>query len=106
MLEELVSPAGHTIDWNVDWPPISEMNCLGRLSRDSGQTRVPEPPHMIIGSIFLITLSSVWRPGTENCVRLCLKLSGKATQLSAPFGLPQMRFRHDPGYRATVSSDH
>jgi hypothetical protein len=21
------------------------------------------------------------------------------------FGLPQMRFRHDPGYRATMSSD-
>jgi hypothetical protein len=25
---------------------------LGRLSRDSGHTRVPDPPHMITGMIF------------------------------------------------------
>jgi hypothetical protein len=30
------------------------MNCLGSVSRDSGQTRVPEPPHMMTGRIFLI----------------------------------------------------
>src|SRR5260370_33841732 len=30
------------------------MNWLGRLSRDSGQTRVPVPPHMITGRILLI----------------------------------------------------
>jgi hypothetical protein len=28
------------------------MNCFGRVSRDSGQTRVPAPPHMITGNIF------------------------------------------------------
>ena len=27
------------------------MNCLGRLSRDSGHMRVPDPPHMITGVI-------------------------------------------------------
>jgi hypothetical protein len=27
---------------------------LGRLSRDSGHTRVPDPPHMITGMIFAI----------------------------------------------------
>src|SRR5271165_6992444 len=43
-----------TIDWKVDRSPMSGMNCLGRLSRDSGQTRVPEPPHMITGWILLI----------------------------------------------------
>ncbi len=43
-----------TIDWMVDRSPISGMNCLGRLSRDSGQTRVPEPPHIITGWILLI----------------------------------------------------
>src|SRR5271165_2636290 len=43
-----------TIDWKVDRSPINGMNCLGRLSRDSGQTRVPEPPHMITGWILLI----------------------------------------------------
>src|SRR6202046_5919832 len=25
------------------------MNCLGKLSRDSGHMRVPDPPHMITG---------------------------------------------------------
>ena len=30
------------------------MNCLGMVSRDSGHTRVPAPPHMITGIIFFI----------------------------------------------------
>src|SRR5208337_273286 len=51
------SPTMPTIDWKVDWSPISGMNCLGRLSRDSGQTRVPEPPHIITGRIFVIASS-------------------------------------------------
>jgi hypothetical protein len=29
------------------------MNCLGKLSRDSGHMRVPDPPHMITGRIFI-----------------------------------------------------
>jgi hypothetical protein len=28
------------------------MNCFGKVSRDSGHTRVPAPPHMITGNIF------------------------------------------------------
>src|SRR5271165_906302 len=48
-----------TIDWKVDRSPMSGMNCLGRLSRDSGQTRVPEPPHMITGWILLIDLPRI-----------------------------------------------
>src|SRR5271166_1284431 len=48
------SPTRVTIDWKVDRSPISGMNCFGRLSRDSGQTRVPEPPHMITGWILAI----------------------------------------------------
>jgi hypothetical protein len=36
-------------------PPMSGMNCLGRLLRYSGQTRVPEPPHMITGRILVIS---------------------------------------------------
>ena len=27
------------------------MNCFGRLSREAGQSLVPEPPHMITGNI-------------------------------------------------------
>src|ERR1700732_3756688 len=38
--------------WKVECGPTSEMNCFGRLSRDSGQTRVPVPPHMMTGRIF------------------------------------------------------
>ena len=38
----------------VDRSPISGMNCLGRLSRDFGQTRVLEPPHTITAWILLI----------------------------------------------------
>jgi hypothetical protein len=38
--------------WKVDCVPISGMNCFGRVSRDSGHTRVPAPPHMITGNIF------------------------------------------------------
>src|ERR1700730_18865940 len=33
------------------------MNCFGRLSRDSGQTRVPAPPHMMTGRILTFSRS-------------------------------------------------
>ena len=45
--------------WNVDCSPTSGMNCFGRLSREAGHTRVPEPPHMMTGRIFMDTLSVV-----------------------------------------------
>jgi hypothetical protein len=32
------------------------MNCFGRVSRDSGHTLVPAPPHMITGKIFTTDL--------------------------------------------------
>ena len=35
----------------------SGMNCLGSVSRDSGHTRVPDPPHIITGKIFFISPS-------------------------------------------------
>ena len=40
------------VSWNVERGPTSAMNCLGMVSRDSGHTRVPAPPHMITGWIF------------------------------------------------------
>jgi hypothetical protein len=30
------------------------MNCLGKLSRDSGHMRAPAPPHMITGLILVV----------------------------------------------------
>ena len=31
--------------------PTRETNCLGMLSRETGHSRVPAPPHMITGMI-------------------------------------------------------
>src|SRR5271170_7415300 len=48
------------------------MNCLGRLSRDSGHMREPDPPHMITGRI-LVILSPHWRSESPCLVRfLCI----------------------------------
>ena len=38
--------------WKVERAPTSGMNCFGSVSRDSGHTLVPAPPHMITGKIF------------------------------------------------------
>ena len=70
------SPTSSTIDWKVDRSPISGMNCLGRLSRDSGQTRVPEPPHMMTGWILIVN-SPVMRRHRARVFRL--KTAVKAT---------------------------
>src|SRR3977135_895993 len=45
--------------WKVECGPTREMNCFGRLSRDSGQTRVPAPPHMMTGRIFIFPVPSL-----------------------------------------------
>ena len=42
-----------TVSWKVERTPMSAMNCFGIVSRDSGHTRVPAPPHMMTGSIFV-----------------------------------------------------
>src|SRR6516164_8469563 len=42
------------------------MNCLGKLSRDSGHTRVPEPPHIITGRILAINPSPSCCPSPES----------------------------------------
>src|SRR5215475_15010522 len=39
--------------WNVDPSPTRETNCFGMLSRETGHSRVPAPPHMITGTIFV-----------------------------------------------------
>jgi hypothetical protein len=57
--------------WKMESKPIKEINCLGRLSCDSGQTRVPEPPHMMTGRIFTFSGSlakiSIFRPKFVLC---------------------------------------
>src|SRR5438045_837728 len=40
-----------TTCWNVDVCPTKGTNCLGMLSRETGHSRVPAPPHMITGII-------------------------------------------------------
>ena len=48
--------------WNrLSWPKMSA-NCLGKLLRDSGQSRVPEPPHRITGCI-------MWSGGQTRAAR-------------------------------------
>ena len=37
--------------WNVESGPTSGTNCLGMLSRETGHSRVPAPPHMITGTM-------------------------------------------------------
>src|SRR5262249_36604645 len=37
--------------WNVDPCPTRGTNCLGMVSRETGHSRVPAPPHMITGTI-------------------------------------------------------
>ena len=37
--------------WKVDPVPTNGTNCFGMLSRETGHSRVPAPPHMITGTI-------------------------------------------------------
>ena len=66
------------------------MNCLGRLSRDSGHMRVPDPPHMITGRILVIGSphgSAAFR--TAGRARLlCNSGAAKATPRPATPRLP------------------
>src|SRR5271165_3198883 len=77
------SPTRATIDWKVDRSPISGMNCFGRLSRDSGHTRVPEPPHIITGWILFINWPLV-APRRSNQRVFCVKVSTEATPVLHP----------------------
>ncbi len=61
----------------------SGMNCFGSVSRDSGHTRVPAPPHMITGKIFTpgpspAPLAAVQRRRENPCNRRRSDQSGKA----------------------------
>src|SRR5215207_9538601 len=53
--------------WNVECSPIKLINCFGKLSRDAGQRRVPDPPERITGTIVglarlsAFTAASPWR---------------------------------------------
>ena len=66
--------------WNVERSPMTGMNCLGRLSRNSGHMRVPEPPHMITGRILVIGLSRSGRRRrkTPPARPLCMRGADKA----------------------------
>jgi hypothetical protein len=38
-----------SVCWKVERSPISGMNCFGMLSRETGHSRVPAPPHISTG---------------------------------------------------------
>jgi hypothetical protein len=38
-----------SVCWNVDDDPTSGTNCFGMLSRDTGHSRAPAPPHRMTG---------------------------------------------------------
>ena len=38
-----------SVCWKVERSPISGTNCLGMLSRETGHSRVPAPPHIRTG---------------------------------------------------------
>ena len=38
-----------SVCWNVERSPISGTNCFGMLSRETGHSRVPAPPHINTG---------------------------------------------------------
>ena len=42
-----------SVCWKVERSPISGTNCFGMLSRDTGHSRVPAPPHINTGTIRL-----------------------------------------------------
>ncbi len=46
------SPSRAAVAWNDERSgSASGMNCLGKLSREAGHSRVPDPPHRITGWI-------------------------------------------------------
>src|SRR5476649_57906 len=47
----VLSATRSRVCWKVDRSPSSGTNCLGMLSRDSGQSRLPEPPTRMMGVI-------------------------------------------------------
>src|SRR5476651_302245 len=47
----LLSATRKRVCWKVDRSPSRGTNCLGMLSRDSGQSRLPEPPTRMMGVI-------------------------------------------------------
>jgi hypothetical protein len=51
---KLLSDTLRTVSWNVEKRASSGRNYFGRLSRDAGQSRMPEPPHVICGVIGLL----------------------------------------------------
>ncbi len=57
----------------IEWSEISGQNCLGKLSRDTGQSRVPEPPERITGTI---RSPLVPRPDCEDPVLATGRIGG------------------------------
>ena len=83
------------VSWKRDFLSVNDKNCFGRIERDKGQRRDPEPPHNITGmiiSLFAMVVitriprEDLWMPSmctryqnSQDClykVSLLLKLIG------------------------------
>ena len=42
--------ARSAVSWSIEWSETSGQSCLGKLSRETGQSRVPEPPERMTGT--------------------------------------------------------
>jgi hypothetical protein len=68
--------------WNVERRPTMGTNCLGRLSRDTGHSRVPAPPHMITGKMRSDTLMAPFAGTGEKATRTACLAAIWALQLA------------------------
>ena len=48
------------VSWRSVWSPVTGNNCLGKVWRDTGQSRVPAPPHRITGQIIATVITWVF----------------------------------------------
>src|SRR5690349_2766909 len=71
----LAKPARRAaVSWNMVRSPVRARSCLGRSSRDSGQSRVPEPPERMTGTSFMAGIlphrrsARTWRPAADGVI--------------------------------------
>src|SRR3546814_4392658 len=69
--------ANCTALWNRVCSPSKRTNCLGRLCRDDGQSRVPEPPHRMTGVI-----NALFPFGCSSCLPTPNLLAAEPSKLS------------------------
>src|SRR5215475_4553805 len=102
--------------WNVERGPISGTNCLGMLSRETGQSRVPAPPHISTG-IIGESIGAIWQKSFNESGIIALSPSifhnGQMTKILylvtedwffASHFLPMARAARDAGFEVIVAT--